>query len=472
MAIGKLRFKTEGKDGKSADTGNWNNRPHDIWNFTDFASDEYEVSTSWQIMELTQPVAQLMETPILYLATDENFNLSDREVNNLREYLQAGGTLVTNAEDTGGQALKGIKNLASKVFERDNIEFDKIDKDDPLYTVHQKLPPGVQMQSVSNGIRPMWIHFTKDIGRGLQLNDMRGRESFTALSNIYLYVTGMNPRRTRLESNYIPLQPAGQPAPAGARGTLKVARIKYGVRYDPEPLALRQMDAFLRRECGLGLDVEVVTADKLSDHKLAFLTTAGIGGVAGELSDKDAGEIRAWVEAGGTLFIDAAGGSTRAVTKAQEMFRKLVPNVITIPMDRDNPILSGQGLRQGFDNRRVQYRWFALRSMGPIATPRLQGVDLAGRTAILYSGEDITCGMAGLDHWGIFGYKPEFARQIVANVCLLANMNPTPDKTHATTFAQDAAERMRAAAPPPEVKAETPKADAPSADAPKPDAPK
>ena len=440
MAVGKIRLRTENKDGKIGDFGAWNNRPHDIWNFADFASDEYEVSTSWQIMELTQPVAQLMETPILYLATDQSFSVNEREVNNLREYLQAGGLLVTNADDPNGVAIKSIKSLANRIFERE-IEFDRIDKDHPFYTVHQKLPPGIGMQVVSNGIRPMMVHFTKDIGRGLQLNDMRQRDSFSALSNIYLYVTGMNPRRTRLESNYIPIL-EGAGAPAGGRGGLKVARIKYTGRYDPEPLALKQMDAFLSRTAGLNLDSEVVSTDKLSDHKMAFLTTTG----SGDLSDKEAMEIRAWVEAGGTLFIDAAGGGPRAAEKAQAMFRKLVPNVISIPMDRDNPILSGQGLRSGFDNRRVQYRWFALRAMGPIATPRVQGVELGGRTAIIYSAEDITCGMAGLDHWGIFGYKPQFARQLVANACQMAALNPTPNLANPpTTFAQDAADRVKAA---------------------------
>lgn len=438
MAVGKIRLRTEGKDGKVGDFGSWNNRPHDIWNFTDFASDEYEVSTSWQIMELTQPVAQLMETPILYLATDQSFTLNDREISNLREYLQAGGILVTNSDDPASPAFKSIKNLAAKVFERDNIEFDKLDKDHPFYTVHQKLPVGLGMQVISNGIRPQMVHFTKDIGRGLQLNDMKQRESFSALSNIYLYVTGMNPRRTRLESNYIPTT-GKEPA---ARNSMKVARIKYKGRFDPEPLALKQMDVFLSKTCGLNLNSEVVTTDKLSDHKLAFLTTTG----AGDLDDKEAMQIKAWIEAGGTLFIDAAGGGPAAVEKSQAMFRKLVPNVISIPMDRDGPVISGQGLRTSFDNRRVQYRWYALRQMGPIATPRLQSVELAGRTAIIYSTEDITCGMAGLDHWGIFGYKPQFARQIVANICMMVAGNPTPNLAQPqTTFERDATERAKAA---------------------------
>ncbi len=64
--------------------------------------------------------------------------------------------------------------------------------------------------------------------------------------------------------------------------------------------------------------------------------------------------------------------------------------------------------------------------MGPVYSPRLMVVEINGRPAIILSAEDITCGLAGFDHWGIFGYSPESARKLVVNSCLLAIRNPGP----------------------------------------------
>jgi hypothetical protein len=50
--------------------------------------------TNWQIADLDQPVYQLVESPLLYLATDKPFKLSAAHVGRLREYLNAGGMLV------------------------------------------------------------------------------------------------------------------------------------------------------------------------------------------------------------------------------------------------------------------------------------------------------------------------------------------------------------------------------------------
>ena len=435
LCISKIRFNTTNKAGKWAE-GRWNNRPHDIWNFSDFASDEYEVSTTWQIAQLSQPVYELMETPILYLSTDDNFTLTDKEVDNLREYIDAGGLLVTNAEDTNGQGLKGIKWLTKALYPNKDIEAEKVDKSHPFYDVHQRLPAGVQMQVISNGIRPQIVHFSRDISKGLQVGDLRQRDSFTALSNIYLYVTGMNPRRTRLDNSYVVKKPVV------AKQSIKVARIKYKGVSNPEPIALRHLDALMSNRFGVEVNIEEVTPDKLTDHRVAFLTTTGIG----EITDTEAIQIRTWIESGGTLWIDAAAGIPRARTASMKIFGQIAPNtIIPVPIGSDNSIISGQGIRGGYDNRRVQYRWYALRSMGPLATPRLQGVELAGRTAIIYSGEDVTCGLAGLDHWGIFGYKPEYARRLVLNSVLGAMGGPAPDAKNKITFEQDRLERQKAA---------------------------
>lgn len=420
LAISKLRFKSRAADGKPVDA-NWNNRPHDIWNFTDFASDQYEVSTTWTIAELTQPPYELLESPILYLATDQAFTLSDKEIENLRAYIDGGGMLVCNAEDNKGQALKGVKELAAKLFP--GQELKKIDKTHAFYDMHQRVKLGVDMQVIDNGIRPLMVFFPEDIGKGLQSNDTAGAlagkpdsQGFIALSNIYLYATGMNPRRTRLRSNFL-VQKNQAPAQV-----LPAARVKFGGRYNPEPAATTQLKALLADKFNVDLQVKEVSPSELGDQKIAFLSTTG----EGKLTPAESAALKSWVEAGGTLWIDAAGGSQEALKASREMFAGIVPNAVPQPLLPDNPVYSGTGIPGGYNNRRVKYRFYSLRTMGPVASPKLQAAMIDGRPGIIYSGEDLTCGLAGMDHWKIFGYTPEFARQLVANGCMVALKNPAP----------------------------------------------
>ncbi len=105
--------------------------------------------------------------------------------------------------------------------------------------------------------------------------------------------------------------------------------------------------------------------------------------------------------------------------KLLQMVTKMMPDGVLTPLDPASPIISGQGLDGGHDNRRVRYRLFALRTMGPIYTPKLQVIKVDGRPGMIFSSEDLTAGLAGLDHWGIFGYAPQSARNLVVNGALL-----------------------------------------------------
>jgi hypothetical protein len=421
MAISKVRFK------KGAVEGNWNNRPHDIWNFTDYASDIYEVKTTWQIAEPAQPVHELIEAPVMYLATDQFHTFTDQEVNNLRTYMEAGGVLVCNPEDGKGEAMKTYKELAKKIFPTKELEkVDNQGKDaHPIYDLHAKVPTGATFSMISNSIRPMMIVLNTDISKGLQANDASRAAGFPLLSNIYLYATGKNTKRGRLQNNFL----FQKPGPTSQ--SISVARIKHSGNFDPEPNALRQMKAMFANTWKIDLQFKDVSPKDLKDQKIAFLTTVGDG----SLSSDEAAAVKKWVESGGVLWLDAAGGSTSALDKAREFLTKIAPQATMSQVSSDHPIITGSGLQGGFDNKRVKYRFFTLvgdtrqGGMGPVFTPRLQIVKLTDsdkQGVIIYSAEDLTCGMAGLEHWRIFGYSVDFARRLVANGILQAHMNAGP----------------------------------------------
>jgi hypothetical protein len=339
-------------------------------------------------------------------------------VENLYQYLRLGGTLVLNREGTTGDAAITIRDLMAKLlpkFKHPLHVTDRLEANDPLLTIHMPLR-NAPMREYDDGIRPVIIEFRRDMDEGLQSNDPygKGADSFNALSNIFLYANGMNTRRKRLETNYVPRIAESPRINVGA------ARIKHTGNYDPEPAALPQLARLVANEYDINLKVdEDVPAGKLtSQERIAFLTTTGDG----ELTDEEAITIRRWVEGGGTLWIDAAGGSAEAAAKANTFLSKIMPKAATVPLTSDNPIINAERLG-GTDNRYVQFRKFLLLKTGRGNTPRLMGVEVNGRIGIILSNEDITCGLAGLSQWRIFGYTPEYARRLVANDVLAISRN-------------------------------------------------
>ncbi len=402
VAVSKVRFD-----------GRWDNRPNDLWNFAEYASDVYEVDTAWQIVGLDQPMQELADSPLLYLATNEPFTLSDAEIGRLREYIDAGGMLVFNPEAPWGRLSGSVDALVEALYPGRGLE--EVAGFHPFYSLHAQLRPTVQMRMVHNGVRPLVVAFTKDIGRGLQVNDLkRHGDSFVAMSNIYLFAVGTEPRRVRLETDYVssPGPPVDWPD-----DKMSVARVRYDGDYDPEPGALGQLRAVMARDQGVDLVVGTVGVDELADERVAFLTTAG----GGALTDDEAEALRAWVQAGGTLWLDAAGGTPAAVEAAGAMLVKLFPDRVPTPIADDSPIITGRGLgMDAHDARRVDYSLFAQRQMGKMHAPRLQAIMIDGRPAVIYSPEDLTAALAGVGHWGVFGYSTDSARELVVNGILHA----------------------------------------------------
>ncbi len=422
LAISKIRWKTKARvkvtetddagkikvkfvDGKA--DANWNNRPHDMWNFVDHVSDLYEVPATWQVVELDLPVREMIESPLMYLSTDGAFRFTDEQLDRLRDYIDAGGLLIVNPEGGGGAVGQSVHRLAKRLFAGRGLKLEKIPADHAIRHVHAK-NIHTPMMMVHNGVRPLMILFTRDIGLDLQKFNTQG-PNFQTLSNIYLYVTGLKPQRPRLAGHYaVPLHES-------PLRKLSMARIRHGGNYDPEPQALGQLKTILANEHDVDATIDVVTPSQLHGQSIAFLTAVE----QFKLTESGIAALRRWIEAGGTLWIDVAGGSSAAGVSQGELIARLAPGATVKPLAMSDPVVTGHRLG-GYNCSQVKYRAFAVRKMGVVNVPRLETVEIGGRPAIIFTSLDLTAALAGLDHWDIFGYSPESARRLVVNGCLAA----------------------------------------------------
>ena len=95
------------------------------------------------------------------------------------------------------------------------------------------------------------------------------------------------------------------------------------------------------------------------------------------------------------------------------------------PLPADHPVykVSGRKLED------ITYRMFARQKLvGELKGPRLRGITLKGRLAVIYSPEDITVGMVGQSIDGIVGYSPSTATELMRHI-LLNSLNPSASST-------------------------------------------
>jgi hypothetical protein len=183
---------------------NWNNRPNDLYNLTRDISKKTEIPTSWQIADLDQPVYQLIESPVLYMATNSAFKLSDAHVARLKEYLAAGGMLVCVPEGKMPVPVtNSFKALAEELCPGSEGVARKPTDKHAFYTLFAEVKGHLPTITYENSVRPLVVIIERDIGQDLQMNRVAQREGFDLLENIYLYATGKNAKRSRISTNYL-----------------------------------------------------------------------------------------------------------------------------------------------------------------------------------------------------------------------------------------------------------------------------
>jgi hypothetical protein len=172
------------------------------------------------------------------------------------------------------------------------------------------------------------------------------------------------------------------------------------------------MSAILHNEKKIDLQIEPMKlGDDLKDIKLAHLT----GTSSFTMTDAQRAAIKKWIESGGTLVIDAAGGSTEFAKSIEAELDKLYPGALK-PIAPDHALFTAGGEKPPT----IAYRTFAQRTVGTTKSPRLQGIEQAGRMAIIYSREDLSAGLVGESMDGILGYTPNTATALMTRIVLYA----------------------------------------------------
>jgi hypothetical protein len=438
---------------KATTPANWNQRPRDVANLARWAGKQLEKELNWQIVNLKVGVEDLHDSPILYIAGNQNLNFSKDDRAKLRQYVEQGGLILGHADCNSPAFTSSFMKLGQELFEN-RYEWRDLPRDHLIYSAHfsgKQWPQIPTVRGLSNGARELMLVIpANDPARYWQIKNFTSKQTeplAELATNIYLYALDKSELQGRYKGQTW-LVRRNDKVPTAA--TVKVARLDYGGNWDPEPAGWRRLANLLHNERGVDLTVEPV---KLGDGKLKANKSADKSKPGGgykvahltgthrlKLNDKQRQELKQFVADGGTLLVDAAGGSAGDFKESVEAELQLTfdnaAKALGAPLPANHAVYTVGGDKLD----RVTYRPFAKRLLANgMNTPRLRGIDVAGgRTGVFYSPEDLSVGLVGMSIDGIYGYDPEDATDLVANIVLLAN-GGAPPKVAATKPAAEPA---------------------------------
>lgn len=414
VVMNKLQYSLDAPQGSTSKVANWNQRPRDAANVTAWVGRAMERTLNWQVVNLDVDPSELHDAPILYLAGNQALSFSAEHENKLRTFVQQGGMIVGNADCGNKLFAESFKKLGQKLFPA--YEFQNLPANDIIYTSELSRPDGhppIKLQTLSNGCRQLMVLIPDaDPARYWQLRVSGRQERMQELlANLYLYGVDRSNARYKGDSYIVLPNPSIPPS----TNIIKVARLHCGDNWDPEPGGWQRLDAVLHNQRKAELKVDEVSPEQgtLSGYSVAHWT----GTTAFKLSEDQRSALKKFVEDGGTLVIDAAGGSTHFAASARNelalMFGDAAIKSLEQPLPLDHPLFSAGGEKL----ESITYRRFARNVVGQLNTPRLRGIQIHGRLAVILSEEDLSVGLVGQPVDGIYGYDPETATRLMS--CIL-----------------------------------------------------
>jgi hypothetical protein len=396
ILMNKLRFD-----------GAWANRPRDVANLARFATRELERPLNFQVVSVEREWTDWTDSPVLYLSSHADPKLTDGQVTSIRKFIEAGGLLFTQAD--GGQAGfdQFAKELAARLFPM--YPMQPVPKDHLVYSMLYKVDPPPPLMMVSNGSRALMIHSSQDLSMAWQQRMDKSRPAIFHLGiNIFLYAAGKTDLRNRTSSSILPEPPKAE------GGTVKVARLRYSGAWDPEPAAWLRFGRWFQQQTGCGVEVAAVDLEalKVADGAIAHLT----GTAPFTPTGPQAAAVRAYVDGGGTLLIDATGGSGEFTASTITLLAKAFPDASLKKMPMTHLLFSAASPGMVPLENPPPLRSLAITQLGKNAG--IFEMLHQGKGRVVATSMDLTSGLLSLHTWGILGFSNGYSQSFTKNLLL------------------------------------------------------
>ncbi|MBN2584083.1 MAG: DUF4159 domain-containing protein [Planctomycetes bacterium] len=403
--------------------GEWNNHSRDVANLAAYIAHLKEQPIQWQVINLTAPVEDWHDAPILYITAESELNLTAENKAKLRQFTDSGGTILFEASCGSPTARKAWEQICSEVWPE--WELKLLEKEHPVFSADQEMKPRLPvLHGADDGMRTFLFVSWQDLSCAWNSQAMAKKvPQFQLGGNLYVYATDHRPLRARLAERHVMKRKSYMDTTiqAGPQSQLTIASLTHGGEWyagrNYRPL---QMLASSLPEGG-PLRLTVADAAAPSGLGAAGARIARLAGRKGlSLSEAETAALKKFLDDGGLLLAEATMGEAAF----DQPFRSLAASLglQLKELTAESPLLSGQmGTATGYAIGQVGYK-YALRAerIGK-PLPLLYGLYRGDKMVGLYSPFDLSYSQTGFDAWACRGYEDEDALAILTNFLLWAS---------------------------------------------------
>ncbi len=424
---------------KYGEGNEWNQHRRDAANLTAYTEEAWEVGLTWQVMDpANATVEDLLQAPVLYISGNQAPDLMPH-AQKLRDYVDRSGFIFAEACCSDpSQFDAGIRQLMAAVFSEPEYQLQRLAPGHPIWRMQDLVRPDSpyvgHLWGVEYGCRACVVYVDQDLscywelaqpGLWSHFPDAIKRHIADALAvgvNVLTYATNREPKGK--EQSFNTPDDGEVAAATGSRAVIEIAKLSHGGGCNDAPGALLNLlrtasQGEAKLQVRAATELINISNENLFRYHLVFMH----GRHDFRLTDAERKQLREYLERGGTLLADSICASQPFTAALRRELAAALPDhsLQRIPVN-DSLFTTANG---GFDIHLVSLRDPQAAAAGqPVAArvrqvePQLEGIQVDGRWAVIFSPFDISCALESHEAIGCRGYTQQDAARIGLNALL------------------------------------------------------
>ena len=386
----------------------------------------------------TAKFADLLQTPVLIISGNRPLAFSDDFIEQLRSYIEQGGTIYFESDSGDGCGLAGpfarsVQSLTKRLV--DDAVMEKLPPDHPIWFAERKVAPAAidkdfWMYGVQACCRTSIFFSPRSLSCRWELADLVFRRETMSDSakeqikaavgigeNMLAYATGRE-LKDKLESRFV-IQ--GSDLPEGRRGVNQLATLAVDAGGQEARRALRNAAALISARVSVDINAapQPISLDRDALTGVDVLWVHGRTEFQWSRAERDL--IGEYLRDGGVILGSAICGEDAFAKSFRREIESILGDSSLKPVPPDHGVMNVPG---AFDLSAVTIRTPSPRGESVskrVATPQLEMAQTDGEViGVFFSPLDLSCALESPNSIQCPGYSTEDAAKIVANLIVFS----------------------------------------------------